>query len=311
MASGIKVSAPATISNINCGFDVLGMALDLTCDEIVGRLEDKPGVQLELRGKFARATPADPSKNTAGVAVDRFLEFLGLKDKVGIHLRLQKTINPGSGLGSSAASACAAVVLANELLDRPMEKRDLLPFAVLGEYAADHAFHADNVAPCLIGGAVMIRDLMLLDIHRLYIPKGLMVTVATPHVRVLTEEARGVLKKEVPLRSMIRQTANISAFTHAMHTSDFELLSRSLQDHVIEDQRAHLIPHFYEVKDTIMTTGALGFGISGSGPTLFAISNNENVAHECAQQMERMYQGKKIECKTHVSYINPAGTVLC
>ena len=311
MASGIKVSAPATISNINCGFDVLGMALDLVCDEIVGRRTDKPGLQLELRGPNARATPADPDKNTAGVAVNKYLEFLGLKDKVGIHMRLQKTISPGSGLGSSAASACAAVVLANELLDRPMEKRDLLPFAVLGEYAADHAFHADNVAPCLIGGAVMIRDLMLLDVHRLYSPKGLMITVATPQVRVLTEEARGVLTKEVRLRSMIRQTADIAAFVHAMHTSDFDLLSRSLQDHVIEHQRAHLIPGFGEVREAVLETGVLGFGISGSGPTMFAISNNENVAHASAEIIEKIYAAKKIECKSHVSHVNHAGTVLC
>jgi homoserine kinase len=311
MPRGIKVSAPATISNINCGFDALGLALNFTCDEIVGRLSKTPGIHLTHIGSNARSTPCDPTKNTVTVAIDKFLEALGESKSVGIELEVKKMISPGSGLGSSAAGACAGVMLANELLGKPMEKRELLPFAIHGEYVADEAWHADNVAPCLLGGAILIREMKPLDIHRLYTPLGLYVTVVTPQIRILTKEARDVLSEKVDFQKSVKQAANLASFVHAMHTSDFELLGRSLQDHLVEEQRAHLLPGFYDAKSAAMTKGALGCGISGSGPTIFVISNNHNCAHDSAEEITKVYSDKGIESSYMVSEVNQAGTVLC
>ncbi len=311
MPRGIKVAAPATISNINCGFDALGLAINYTCDEIVGRLSGTPGINLKLVGPNARLTPADPTKNTVTVAIDKFLDALGDKESVGMDIEVKKKITPGSGLGSSAAGACAGVMLANELLGRPMEKRQLLPFAIQGEFVADTSWHADNVAPCLLGGAILIREMEPLDIHRLYAPRGLYVTVVTPQIRILTRDARDVLADKVDFTDAVKQAANLASFVHAMHTSDFDLLGRSLQDHLIEEQRAHLLPGFYEAKAAALATGALGCGISGSGPTIFVISNNENVANASAEAITKVYSDKGIESSSLVSEVNHAGTVLC
>jgi len=192
-----------------------------------------------------------------------------------------------------------------------LEKKMLLPFAILGEYAADQAFHADNVAPCLLGGVIMVRDIRLLDVHRVFSPPGLYISVISPDVQILTSEARSVLGDSVPLKDTIKQTANIAAFIQAMHTGNFDLLSRSLQDHVIEHQRSALIPGFDEVKEIARDQGVLGFGISGSGPTMFALSQNENVARDTAQAIAAYYDKKRIETRTIVSLINHEGTVLC
>ncbi len=311
MPRGIKVAAPATISNINCGFDALGLAINYTCDEIVGRLVDKPGIHLNLVGANARSTPSDPTKNTVTVAISNFLDALEESESLGIELKVKKMISPGSGLGSSAAGACAGVMLVNELLGRPMEKRQLLPFAIQGEYVADKSWHADNAAPCLLGGAILIREVKPLDIHRLYTPRGLYVTAVTPQIRILTKEAREVLSERVDFKSAVKQAANLGSFVHAMHTSDFDLLSRSLEDHLVEEQRAHLLPGFYDAKSAAMKTGALGCGISGSGPTIFVLSNNENSARDSAAAITKVYADKGIESTSVVSEVNQAGTVLC
>jgi homoserine kinase len=310
MPPGIKVKAPATISNINCGFDVLGMALDVTCDEIIARKLPSPGIQLTLTGELARATPSDPMKNTAGMAVSRLLEFLGAS-KAGMHFDLRKQVRPGSGMGSSAASACAAVVAANEILGRPLPKEQLLPFAILGEYSADQAFHADNIAPALLGGVILVRDVRELDVQRLYTPPGLFVCVVRPDVTILTSEARGVLRRQVDLSQMIRQTADLGAFVIGMERSDFGLISRALRDHVIEEQRAHLIPGFREAKEAALAQGALGCGISGAGPAIFALTDNHNTAGACGEAMTRVFASRELETKVYVSTVNERGTELC
>lgn len=310
MPPGIKVIAPASISNINCGFDILGMALEVVCDEIIAREYPQPGVKLTLTGPLARATPADPQKNTAGVAVSKLLEYLRT-DKAGIHLDLRKKINPGSGLGSSAASACAAVVAANEVLGRPLPKEQLLPFAILGEYSADHAFHADNIAPALLGGVILVRDFRELDVQRLYTPPGLHICVVHPEITILTAEARGVLSAQVSLTQMIRQSANLGAFVAGMERSDFALISRALTDHVVEPQRAHLIPGFYEAKEAAVSAGALGCGISGAGPALFALTDNQNTCADTGKAMARVFAAQGIETQVYETKVNERGTEVC
>lgn len=310
MASGLKVTAPASISNINCGFDVLGAALHIDSDEIIGRRTSRPGVSiLEITGQGKETISKTPGQNTAGVAIAKFLDYAGIKTE-GVELEIHKKIKPGSGLGSSAASACAGVTLANALFGHPLSMSELLPLAILGEQIASHAFHADNVAPCLLGGIVLVRDVRSLDVQRLNIPKGLFITLLIPETSVLTTESRRILQQIVPLQQMVRQSANLGAFVMALERSDFGLMGRALQDHIIEPQRAHLIPGYYSIRDAAYAAGVIGCGISGSGPSLFAFSQNSLTAENAGQAMQKALSVQKVESQYLVTKINPEGTVL-
>jgi homoserine kinase len=305
--TGIKVFAPASVANVACGFDVLGFALEKPGDEIIVRPSDTKGFKITkiTGGKL----PLDPEKNTAGYAALKLLEFLGEQER-GIEMEIHKKMPFGSGLGSSAASAAGAVFAINELLRKPLEKRDLLRFAVLGESIASGAIHADNVAPSLLGGMILVRDSETLDVHRIHTPRGLYATVIYPKVEVLTKEARAMLKPEVPLKSMVKQSANLGALIIGMYNSDLGLISRSLQDIIIEPQRAQLIPHFYAVKDAALAEGVLGCSISGSGPSIFALSQNSLIAEKAGSAMLKVYEKHKIECELYISPINHEGTIL-
>ena len=310
MSSGIKISAPATISNLACGFDVLGAAIHLTADEIVGRLVERPGIQIKKIYGVKNALSTDPEKNTAGVAIRSLLSYLRA-DQVGIELEIYKKLPIGTGLGSSASSAAAAVMLVNELLKRPLSKHELVPFAVLGELSADGALHGDNVIPSLLGGIIFIRDVKSLSFKRVYHPPGLYVSIVFPDVSVLTKEARAILKPEVPMKNVIRQSGNLGGLLLGLQNGDFDMIRDSLQDVMIEPQRAHLIPHFHEVQEKALLAGALGCSISGSGPTIFAISNELQKAEEIAKKMQQVYTLNKIESRIHVGTINEEGSVLC
>ena len=305
--TGIKVFAPASVANVACGFDVLGFALEHPGDEIIVRFSDSKGLKITkiTGGKL----PYEVEKNTAGYAALTLLEHLGESGR-GIEMEIHKKMPFGSGLGSSAASAAGAVVAINELLRRPLEKRDLLKFAVLGESIASGSIHADNVAPSLLGGFTLVRDSETLDVHRIHTPRGLYATVVYPKVEVLTKEARAMLKTEVPLKDMVKQSANLGAFILGMFNSDFGLIQRSLKDLIIEPQRAQLIPHFYAVKDAAYTEGVLGCSISGSGPSVFALSENSLTAERAGLAMQRIYEKNKIPCELYISPINMEGTTL-
>jgi homoserine kinase len=305
--TGIKVFAPASVANVACGFDVLGFALDKPGDEIIVRPSDTKGLKITkiTGGKL----PFEPERNTAGYAALKLLEFLGEKDR-GIEMEIHKKMPFGSGLGSSAASAAGAVFAINELLRKPLEKRDLLKFAVMGESIASGAIHADNVAPALLGGMVLVRDSETLDVHRIHTPKGLYATVIYPKVEILTKEARAILKAEIPLKSMVKQSANLGALIIGLYNSDLSLISRALQDVIIEPQRAQLIPYFYAVKDAALTEGVLGCSISGSGPSIFALSQNSLIAEKAGDAMRKIYEKNKIACELYISPINQEGTIL-
>jgi homoserine kinase len=305
--TGIKVFAPASVANVACGFDVLGFALEKPGDEIIVRFSDIKGLRITkvTGGKL----PSELERNTAGYAALKLLEHLGESDR-GIEMEIHKKMPFGSGLGSSAASAVGAVFAVNELLRRPLEKRDLLKFAVLGESVASGAIHADNVAPSLFGGMTLVRDNDTLDVHRIHTPRGMYATVVYPKVEILTKEARAMLSSEVPLKSMVKQSANLGALVLGMFNSDFGLISRSLQDIVIEPQRAKLIPYFYEVKDAANKEGVLGCSISGSGPSIFALSQNSLIAEQAGDAMMSIYERHKIECELYISPINQEGVSL-
>jgi homoserine kinase len=308
MQKDIKAFAPASIGNIGIGFDIMGLCIERPGDEIIARLSDKPGLRIAaIHG--GDALPLDPAKNTASVAVAHLLEHVGQTGR-GIELEIFKKMPSGSGLGSSAASAVAAVVAVNTLLECGMRKRDLLRFACLGEQVASGGFHADNVAPSLLGGIVLIRDNDSLDVHHLPAPEELFVAVVHPHVELLTKHAREILKPDIPLKTHIRQSANVASFVAALFNSDYTLLGRSLTDHVIEPQRASLIPGFYAVKTAAMEANALGCSISGAGPSIFALFKGVTDAENAGIAMQKAFETAGVQSTIYLSPVNRHGAVV-
>lgn len=308
MNNEVRVFAPATVANVACGFDILGFALDAPGDEIVVRLSDAPGLRIvNITGANGKL-PTQAEKNTAGFAAMQLLKYLG-EDDLGIEMEIHKKMPFGSGLGSSAASAAGGVMAVNELLGQPLSKNGLLPFAVLGEQIADGAYHADNVGPSLLGGILLIRSNMDLDVHHLPVPDGLTATVIYPHVEILTKDARNVLSKTVSLDQCIEQNGNLAGLIVGLYNSDYDLISRSLQDVIIEPQRAAMIPHFYDIKDAAFHAGALGCSISGAGPSVFALSANALIAENVGEAMRRIFDTAGIPNQLFISGINRDGAV--
>jgi len=306
--NSVSVFAPASVANVAVGFDILGFALDKPGDEIVAKFSDKPGLRITRITGDGGKLSMDPQKNTASFSAYKLLEHLG-ENEWGIDMEIHKKMPFGSGLGSSAASAVGGVMAVNELLGGRLSKREILHFAVLGEQLADGAYHADNVAPSLFGGIVLIRSNRDLDVHNIPVPAGLYASVLYPEVEVLTRDARAILKKEVPLSATIEQCGNLAGFMVGLYNSDFDLLSRSLHDVIIEPQRAQLIPHFYATKAAALNAGALGCSISGAGPSIFALSSSLTTAENVGAAMEKIYREENINCQLFVSSINEKGAI--
>jgi homoserine kinase len=307
MNSGLKVIAPASVSNLACGFDILGMAIDERSDEITGRWSDTPGVRIVEISGYKKDIPLSAEKNIAAITANALLHHLDEKGR-GLELKIHKHIPAGSGLGSSASSATCAAVLVNELLNRPLEKKELIPFALEGEVAASGSRHGDNVIPAMIGGLILVRDINTYDYHRIYTPPGLYMAILLPDVMIATKSAREILKPNVPLRDMIHQSANLGSFVIGMHNGDFELISRSMHDLVIEPQRKHLIPYFDELQNTALQHGALGCSISGAGPAVFALCREKLMASDLVTAMNEIYKRHGLEARTIVGTINHEGT---
>jgi homoserine kinase len=307
--TGIKAFGPASIGNLAVGFDILGLCLDKPGDEVIARKSTEPGVRItKITGHQGRL-PYEAEKNTAGKAVLSLLEATG-RTSEGIELEVHKKLPLGSGMGSSAASAVAAVFAANELLKIGLTKRELLQHAVAGEEVASKSRHADNVAPSLLGGIILCVDHHTLDVQRLYTPRGLHVLVVHPNIEILTSEARAILSREVSLSGMIQQTANLGGLIMGLTNSDFGLIGRSLRDAVIEPQRAKLIPGFYDVQEAAMTNGALGCSISGAGPSMFALFSSTLQAEQSALAMQAAWKKHKIESNFYLSGVNQEGAKL-
>ncbi|HHJ49969.1 MAG TPA: homoserine kinase [Phaeodactylibacter sp.] len=305
---GIKIFAPATVGNVACGFDVLGLAIEGLGDELIARRVDEPGLRIVKITGAKGKLPYEVEKNTAGLAGLRLLQQLGKEQEIGIEFELRKKMPFGSGLGSSAASAVAGAMAVNELLKRPFEKRDLLPFALAGEsVATGTAAHADNVAPALLGGIILVRSSNPPDVHRLPAIPGLQITIISPKLEVMTKEARSILSSQVALSDFVQQSANLGAFVAAMYRQDIELLGRCLRDVIIEPQRAKLIPHFYEVQAAALEAGALGCSISGAGPAIFALSPNSLIAEAVGFAMCSVWDKYGIEHTIYRSPINLEG----
>lgn len=304
----IRVFAPASVANVACGYDILGFALEEPGDEIVVRFNDRSGFRISRIEGDEGKLPYEVDKNTAGYAAARLLDHLGESAR-GIEMEIHKKMPFGSGLGSSAASAAGAVVAVNELLGRPLEKKALLPFAVLGEQIADGAYHADNVAPALLGGITLIRSNRELDVHAIPVPADLWAAVVYPHVKILTKDARNILSDHIPLRKMIEQSGNLGGLIIGLFNSDYGLIGRSLNDVIIEPQRARLIPHFSRVKAAALATGALGCSISGAGPSVFALSKGREGADQAGKAMQSVFAEAGIKAELFISRINQQGTI--
>jgi homoserine kinase len=303
----VTVFAPATVANVASGFDVLGFALDSPGDAVTVTRSTERGVRVRsITGDEGRL-PRDPKKNTAAVAVAAFLERVGAP--FGIEIDLHKRMPLSSGLGSSAASAVAAVTAANLLAGSPLSPRDLLPFTMEAERVACGSAHADNVAPSLLGGFVLIRSYDPLDVVQLPVPKGLSCAVVHPHAELRTEDARRVMKKEIRLSDAIRQWGNLAALVAALFNGDLQLLGRSLQDVVAEPARSLLIPGFAAVKTAAMGAGALGCSISGSGPSVFALCATSADSARAGQAMTAAFKSAGLGSDLYVSAVNSRGPV--
>jgi len=305
MLDSIKVFAPATVANVTCGFDILGFAVDQPGDEITLKRSNSGKVKIiEITGDDG-ALPLDADKNTSSVVIKMFLNDLRVDQ--GIDIYLDKKMPLGSGLGSSAASSVAAIFAINELLGQPKSLQELLPYAMEGERVACGAAHADNVAPGLYGGFVLIRSYDPLDVIKLKTPESLFCTLVHPHIEVKTKDAREILRKQIYLKDSVKQSGNVAGLVAGLLTSDYDLISRSMHDHIVEPIRSILIPGYQEVKDKALEIGALGAGISGSGPSIFSLSKDEDTAQSVGFEMKRIYNDIDIECETYVSRVNQIG----
>lgn len=298
----VIVHSPGTVANLVCGFDILGLALSEPYDIMEVTLIDEPKVTIQNLDSFN--LPVEPEKNVAGVVLISVMEKLN--NQFGFDVRIEKHIKPGSGIGSSAASAAGAAVAANQLLGNIFSKAEMVQFAMNGEKLASGVKHADNIAPCIYGGISLIRSIHPLDIISIPAPE-LFVTVVHPQIEVRTSDARQILKQQVPLKDAIRQWGNIAGLVTGFLKNDFDLIGRSLEDVIIEPVRSILIPGFDELKSSCKEAGALGGGISGSGPSVFMLSKTYETALAVAAVMNNIYYRLGIDKNTYVTNINPSG----
>ena len=298
----VTVLSPATVANIVCGFDVMGFAIHQPADKIVMRLLNKREIRIINKDEYN--LPTNPEKNVFGGAL--LAMMCEVKEDIGFEIESTKVIKPGSGIGSSAASAAGVVVGANHLLGNRFSKKELVHFAMHGEQIASQAWHADNIAPCIYGGVTLIRSNDPLDIIPLDFPP-LYVTVIHPQIEVKTSYAREILPKQVSLRDAVTQWANVGGLVAGFMKQDYDVISRSLQDVLIEPVRSKLIPGFDEMKKLCLEAGALGGGISGSGPSMFMLSKDEATAKAVEKVMNEVYQKMGVEFHVYGTTVNSKG----
>lgn len=300
--------APASVSNVACGFDIMGFALEGPGDRVTVRRSDTPGIHItDVRG-CKEALPREPRLNTAGapvLAIAGRCQYGG-----GISIEIEKGFPMGSGLGSSAASAVAAAVATNALLDAGLSKKDLLEFALAGEMVASGSCHADNVAPSLFGGFILVRGYDPIDVISIATPDTLWCAIVHQHFTIATKESRKLLPEAVPLKDVVVQTGNAAGLVAGLLTSDLSLVGRSLHDVIAEPARAHTIPRFQELRNAALEAGALGCSISGSGPAVFALASGPDAARKCAKAMVRSLGITPGPHDVYVSPINNVGATL-
>lgn len=302
-----RAFAPATVANVVCGFDIFGLAVEAPGDEVVARWRDEPGVEITRITGDSGHLPRAPLSNTAGAAADALLSALDAQH--GVTLEIHKRMPLGSGMGSSAASAVAAVVAVNALLGAPLNRRDLLPFALAGESIScgGETTHADNVAPALLGGFILIRGYDPLDIVSLPAPERLWVALAHPDIVIRTRDARRALPESVALGQAVAQWGNVAGLVAGLFMDDEGLITRSLHDVIVEPARARLIPGYEDVRESALRAGALGCGISGACPSMFALATSRAIAEQAGAAMEVAFERAGRRVTRYTSPINRTG----
>ena len=303
----IKVFAPASIANLGCGFDIMGMALDEVGDVLEMTLdEDADGISIVNETNVP--LPEDIEENVITPVLRKFFEMTRCRGKVDV--RILKKIYPGSGIGSSAASSAAAAFGINELFGAPLDEEGVVICAMEGENLASGGYHADNAAPAVMGGITLIRGYDPLDIIKLPVPGNLYCPVIHPHLTVSTKQARSILPKEIPMHTAITQWGNVGGLVAGLCTGNIELVGRAMSDVVAEPYRKQFIPGFDELREKLHIAGALAMNISGSGPSVFALANRADLAHKAATIMERHFQGYGIDFETYVVKVSNKGARL-
>lgn len=304
----IRVKAPATVSNLSCGFDIIGLALDAPFDRVELELTGNGSVEIEeIRGCDSLST--DPGKNVVGAVLRAMIAASGRP--AGFRVILEKGIMPGSGIGSSAASSAAAACAANQLLGEMFTPGELVGFAMEGERLASGSAHADNVAPAIYGGITLIRSYDPLDIVRLHVPRELFCVIIHPELEIKTSVARGLLDPQLPLPTAVRQWGNVGGLVAGLFSEDYDLIGRSLVDYVAEPKRSGLIPGYTELKESAISGGALGAGISGSGPSVFALCRGESSAATVLERMRMVMMNTGIGFKAYLSPVSQQGAISC
>tara|TARA_Y100000746_G_scaffold198350_1_gene181535 strand:+ start:2289 stop:3212 length:924 start_codon:yes stop_codon:yes gene_type:complete len=306
MKNEVRVFSPGTVSNVACGFDILGFPLESIGDEMIVRKTTEKGIKINNFSDYK--LPLDISKNAASVSALSLID--SLSPDCGFEIEIIKKIKPGSGIGSSGASAAGCVFAINKLMGDPFTIADLIKFA-MKDMENDGMFeHPDNIAPALLGGFVLVKSLSPLEIIKIPTPDDLYCTVIHPHIEIKTAYSRSILPKDVSLVNATKQIANFGSLIHSLYVSDYDLIKTSLNDHLIEKHRSKLIPNFYQVKSAALEAGALGCSISGSGPSIFALSQGIDRAVKVEQAINKVYSGTSIEFSTYVSKIGDKGVRL-
>lgn len=304
----IRVFAPATVANMGCGFDIMGMTLDAVGDVLKVEAAEGDGVEdgIRIENRSAAALPEDPERNVITPALRAFMAVYGAP--LSVKVTVEHKITPGSGIGSSAASSAAAVYGLNELLGRPFRDEELVAFAMEGEKLISGGTpHADNVGPSLLGGVVLLRGYEPLDVVRLPVPERFCCTVAHPAIVVSTREAREVLPREIPLRSAVSQWGNVGGLVAGLMSGDVELVGRSMRDVVAEPHRKRFIPGFDSLRDAVLEAGALAMNISGAGPSVFALSSSMETAARVGEVMKAHFADRGISSDIYVSKVSNRG----
>jgi len=301
--SSIKVFSPATVSNVACGFDILGFPLESIGDEMIVTKSNIKGITItNIEGYDL---PYDVNKNVAGISALAMLKDLGYDG--GFDIEILKNIKPGSGIGSSGASSVSSVFAINELLGNPYSKFDLIRFAMKGEELSSASMHADNVAPAILGGFNLVKSISPLEVLQIPTPSDLCAVIIHPQIEIKTSDSRSLLPSKVLLSDATKQLSSLGSLVHALHLSDYKLIGSCLKDYLIEPHRSKLIPCFDELKTNAIESGALGCSISGSGPSVFALTKGLKIANKVEKSFSSIYEKTNISYETYVSKISSKG----
>jgi len=299
----IKVFSPGSITNLSCGYDILGVCLENRGDEIkVSKTNNK---SLTIKSINGFKLTKDIDKNVSGIAAQALLKKIDID--YGFEIEINKGIKPGSGIGSSAASSAGTVFAINQLLGSPFSLLDLVRFSMEGEKFVSGSYHADNVAPIIFGGITLVRSIYDLDVVSLPNPKDLEIVIVRPNIEIKTADSRKVVKKKVKIEKMTQQSANLGSFISSLYTEDYNLMSRSVIDQVVEPDRAVLIPEFDKIKRISKDSGSIAVGISGSGPSIFSISNNRTTSNKVLYSISEHYSSMGIDHDAFISKVNSDG----